>query len=180
MDWMDEVRLKMNKGNQIFFSPKDAFLQDLATLIGEQNHQTMVLWAFDFAEKAVQKLEERYPEDSSARKALATSKLWASGKVKMPVAKREILSCHAFAKKITSSEDIALCHAVGQACSVVHANGHAMGFPIYDLTAIVHQFGLENCKEQVEARKQAYIDKIIYWKEKYKEHPGPWADFMLK
>ena len=43
MDWMDEVRLKMNKGNQIFFSPKDAFLQDLATLIGEQNHQTMVL-----------------------------------------------------------------------------------------------------------------------------------------
>lgn len=99
MDWMDEVRVKTNKGNQILFSPKDAFLQDLATLIGEQNHQTMVLWAFDFAEKAVQKLEERYPEDSSARKALATSKLWASGKVKMPVAKREILKLPCLCEK---------------------------------------------------------------------------------
>ena len=177
---MDEVSAKMKKGNQIFFSPKDAFLQDLSTLICEQNHQTMALWAFDFAEEAVQKLEERFPEDSSARKALETYKLWAFGKVKMPVAKREILSCHAFAKKITSPEDIALCHAVGQACGVVHANGHAMGFPVYDLTAMVHQFGLKNCKEPVEARKQAYIGKIFYWKEKYKEHPGPWADFMLK
>ena len=127
------------------FSPKDAFLQGLVALTDEQNHQTMVLWAFDFAGETVQKLEEKYPEDSSTRKALETSKLWAFGKVKIPVAKREILSCHAFAKKITSTEDIVLCHAAGQACGVVHANGHAMGFPVYDLTAMIHRVGIE-CK----------------------------------
>ena len=43
MEWMDEVRMKMEKKKKIFFSPKDAFLQDLVALINEQNHQTMVL-----------------------------------------------------------------------------------------------------------------------------------------
>ena len=98
----------------------------------------------------------------------------------MPLAKREILNCHAFAKQIVSLEDIALYHAVGQACGVVHAKGHAMGFPVYDLTAMIHCFGIENCKEQIEDRKQIYIDKIIYWKQNHKEYSGTWADFMLK
>ena len=68
----------------------------------------------------MQKLEDKYPKDNSARKALETSKLWAFGKAKMPVAKREILNCHSFAKQLSSPEDIALCHAAGQACGVVH------------------------------------------------------------
>ena len=38
----------------------------------------------------------------------------------MPVAKKAILECHAMAKELTDIADIALCHAIGQACSVVH------------------------------------------------------------
>ena len=175
MDWMEDVRARLKRKNQILFSPKDAFLQDLGALIGEQNHRTMVLWAFDWAEEAVKRLEEKYPHDSSARSALEASKLWAAGKVKMPVAKREILNCHAFAKQLTSPEYIALCHAVGQACGVVHATGHAMGFPVYDLTAMVHRFGLEDCKGLIELRKQAYMGKILYWKQPEPTYAGEWA-----
>ena len=65
------------------------------------------------------------------------------------------------------------------AYAVVHAIGHTMGFSIY-VTALVHRFGLEGCKEPVEARKQTYIDKIIYWKQNHKEYLGAWPDFMLK
>ena len=67
-----------------------------------------------------------------------------------------------------------------QACGVVHVKGHTMGFPVYDLTAMVHQFGRDHCRGQVENRKQAYIDKIIYWKQHDKDYVEAWADFMLK
>ena len=64
----------------------------------------------------------------------------------MPVAKKAILDCHAAAKELSSLADIAHYHAVGQACGTVLANGHAIGYPIYDLTSIVRKYGIENCK----------------------------------
>jgi hypothetical protein len=179
-DWIETIKGKLKKKNQILFSKDCDYLQDLMALIGKQNHKTMVLWAFEFAEETVNKLEEKYPNENRPRKALETTKLWASGKVKMPTAKQEILKCHAFAKEIISQEDIALCHSVGQACGVVHANGHAIGFPIYDLTAIVYKYGIENCKEHIENRKKEYIKRIVYWEEHYQNYSMDWANFMLK
>ena len=61
--------------------------------------------------------------------------LWASGKIKMRLAQRKILDCHAFAKEIENKED----------------------------TAIIYKHGIENCKDAVEQRKQEYIEKkVIY------------------
>lgn len=106
--------------------------------------------------------------------------LWASGKIKMRLAQRKILDCHAFAKEIENKEDIAICHSVGQACAVVHTDGHAIGYPIYDFTAIIYKYGIENCKDAVEQRKQEYIEKIIYWNEHQCGYQGTWTGFMLK
>ena len=69
------------------------------------------------------------------------------------------MDCHAFAKEIDKKEDIAICHAIGQACAVVHTAGHAIGYPIYDLTAIIYRLGIENCAQTVEKRKQDYMDR---------------------
>ena len=90
--------------------------------------------------------------------------------------KRQILACHAAAKQVTGREDAALCHAVGQACSVVHTAGHALGFPIYELTAIVYRHGLERCAGAVEARRQEYITRLFYWSERC--DAGEWAKFL--
>lgn len=105
---------------------------------------------------------------------------WAEGKIKMRLAQRKILDCHAFAKEIDCKEDIAICHAIGQACGVVHATGHAIGYPIYDLTSIIYRNGIEKCSEVVEMRKREYIDKLFYWKEHLGDYNGDWAAFMLK
>lgn len=59
----------------------------------------------------------------------------------------------------------------------MHTAGHAIGYPIYDLTSIVYKYGLENA---VEERKQEYIEKIIYWNEHLCDYQERWADFMLK
>lgn len=178
MDWTDSVRLRLKRRNQLLFQPKDEYLQDLASLVCLQPHKVLVLWAFELAGETVQILEQKYPQEKSPQNALEVSKLWAAGKIKMPVAKREILRCHAFAKTIFSLEDIARFHAVAQACSVVHTVGHAMGYPIYDLTAIVRSLGLENCCEAVERRRQSYEEKLLFWSAQVKNRTQPWAEFM--
>jgi len=180
MDWMEEVNSNLKRKRQVLFSKDSIFLQDLELLLRNQSHRAVVLWAFDFAEETVKKLEAKYPSESRPRLALEASKLWASGQIKMPVAKKEILNCHAVAKEIHSLEDIALCHAVGQACSTVHARGHALGFPIYDLTAIVRSYGAAYCKTPVEIRKQEYIERIMYWGSHYEHYTEDWAGFMLR
>ena len=85
-----------------------------------------------------------------------------------------------FAKEIEDKEDIAICHSIGQACAVVHTAGHAIGYPLYDLTAIIYRYGIERCKDAVEQRKQEYIEKVTYWNIHLGDYQGTWADFMLK
>ena len=144
--------------------------------ISEQNHKVLTLWALDLALELVNYLEEKYSNEDRFRIALDKTKLWAQGEIKMPEAKRAILNCHAVAKELTNKEDIALCHAIGQACGVVHTVGHAIGLPIYELTAIVYKYGIDNCKDKLINRKNEYIDKIYYYQEHYKEYQK-WAKF---
>lgn len=179
MDWMGEVTQKIARKNQILFSTQSVLLQDLSLLAQEQTRRTLVLWAFDLAEEAVDCLEEKYPAEQRPRSALEASKLWAQGKIKMPVAKKEILCCHAMAKEVNSPEDKALCHAIGQACSVVHTRGHAMGFPIYELTALVHRYGPEKWKEAIESRNRQYLEKLCFWRDNSQKQ-WEWAAFLQK
>ena len=180
MNWMDEVTVKLKRKNQILFARDSQYLQDLTLLFQEQNHRVMTLWALNFAAESVAELEEKYPKEQRPGEALAAAWDWATGRIKMRWAQRKILDCHAFAKEIEQKEDIAICHAIGQACSVVHTAGHAIGYPIYDLTAIIYKLGIENCAEAVEKRKQEYIDRVLYWNEHCSCDKNEWASFMKK
>ena len=180
MDWLDEARIKLKRKNQILFAKDAEFLQDLTMLFREQNHRVMVLWALDFAAGSVAQLEETYPNEPRPKEALDAARAWAAGKIKMRLAQRKILDCHALAKELDSREDIALCHAVGQACAVVHTAGHAIGYPMYDLSAIVYRLGIENCADAVEQRKREYIDRLFYWNTHADGYEGEWAQFLLK
>ena len=125
-------------------------------------------------------LAEKYPEDHRPREAVGASRAWAAGEIKMPIAKQAILSCHAMAKELTNPADIARCHAVGQACSVVHTAGHALGYPMYALTAMVLEHGLDDCREPIEQRLMDYEQRIRYWMEYEKNCQQYWAGFLKK
>lgn len=180
MNWLDEVRSRQKRGNRILFSKDCVFLQELEALFCEQNHRIMVLWALDFAAQSAARLEEKYPGQARPGFALDAAREWAAGKIRMREAQRKILDCHAFAKELEDPEGIALCHAVGQACSVVHTAGHAMGYPIYDLSAIVYRLGVEQCAQAVEARMQAYEQRLLYWRAHEREYQDGFADFLRK
>ena len=180
MNWTDEAAVRLKKKNQILFAKDSEYLQDFIMLLQSQDHRVVALWAFDFAEESINAVSEKYPKECRPREALEAAKDWAAGRIKMRIAQRKILDCHAFAKEIDCKEDIAMCHAIGQACATVHTVGHAIGYPIYDLSAIIYKLGLEYCKGAVEQRKQEYIDKLFYWNEHLNEYKGEWADFMMR
>ena len=84
------------------------------------------------------------------------------------------------AKELTAPADISRCHAVGQACSVVHTAGHALGYPMYELTAIVLEQGLDNYRDAVEHRVMYYEQRLRYWMEFEKTCQQNWAGFLKK
>ena len=163
--WLAEVIAKANRKNQLLFSKDSLLLDNLRHLTDLTNRRVLILWALELAEETVLQLTEKYPEDHRPREAIAASRAWAAGEIKMPIAKRAILNCHAMAKELTDLADIARCHAVGQACSVVHTAGHALGYPMYELTAIVLEQGLDNCRDAVERRVMYYEKRLRYWTE---------------
>lgn len=179
MDWMRDVERRWKRKNKMFFNKESELLQELMITIDEQDHGTLILWSLELAEESLRQLEAKYPFELRPRKAIETCKEWAYGEIKMPVAKRAILNCHAFAKEITNASDIALCHAIGQACSVVHTRGHALGYPIYELTAIVHQVGMEECPGVLEKRVQYYLDRLNAWGQYDGEAKNGFASFIV-
>ena len=180
MDWLEEVRERQKRKNQILFGKDSDFLWDLRMLLEGQPHTVVTLWALDLAEETVGLLKGKYPGEARPEQALLAARDWAAGRVKMRFAQRKILDCHALAKELDSKENAALCHAVGQACAVVHTAGHAMGYPMYELTALVCRYGLGGCSEFVEARKREYISRLIYWVEHEKDGERTWAAFLTK
>ena len=169
LDWMESVKARLKRKNQVLFSPKDDLLAPLALLLEGQDRRAVVLWAFALVEETVERLEQKYPGEDRPRTTLELCRLWAAGTVKMPQAKAAILACHALAREWDSPEDIALCHAVGQGCSVVHTAGHAMGYPIYELTALVCALGPDRCRAAVDTRAQIYLDRLLYWQDHWRE-----------
>lgn len=96
----------------------------------------------------------------------------------MPAAKRAILDAHAVAKEIDDSVYGALCHAIGHACATVHVETHALGLPLYELTAIVFKLGKDGYQKQVQEKINYYLQNLIYWQENIDKLDIKWASFL--
>ena len=178
MEWFEDVRSRAKRKNKVLFLPGDRLLDELSALAERADRRALVVWALDLAAEAAPRLKELLPDEKRPAEALDLAWLWARGKVKMPIAKRAILACHAVAKEDIGPEAAALCHAVGQACAVVHARGHALGFAVYELSAIARRDGVENCAAAVQERVREYMARLLQAQEAAPGAPGPWAKFL--
>ena len=178
--WLTEVKVRVKRKNAILFTKDYSLLAPLLSLAEGANRRALILWALDLAEEITLQLEKSYPTDPRPRQALDAARAWATGYIKMPLARCAILDCHAMAKELDSPADAARCHAVAQACSVVHTSGHALGLPIYELTALVMEHGLDNCHDAVESRASHYVNLLRYWLEQEPQTELPWAGFLKK
>ena len=177
---MNDVRMLYRRGNRLLFNRNSACLQPLLADFRRESRRALVCWALARAESPVALLASRYPKDGRPMDALRLSRLWAEGKIKMPLARQAILQVHAMAREVSSPADEALCHAVGQGCAAVHAEDHAIGLALYELTAIVLDRGLDQCEAAVEARIAAYAACLADSRREAADPGRPWADFLAK
>ena len=178
MDWLDTVKVRAKRKNKVLFMPGDAVFDALAPLTERAGRRALVLWALSLAEEALPRLQALLPGETRPMESVLLARLWARGEVKMPAAKAAILACHAVARENVSAEAAALCHAVGQACAVVHARGHALGFAVYELTAIARREGVEECRAAVEGRVREYAAQLARAQAGAQSASGPWAKFL--
>lgn len=174
-----DVEIKLKKRNKLLFSRDSQCLQELIKLIQLQNHRTIVMWALDCAKLPLEQFEAKYPEERRPRICLDLCETWARGKIKMPIAKQAILDSHTVAKEIEDNEYGALCHAIGHAGATVHVETHALGLPIYELTAIVLKYGKDDFPKPVSEKINYYYSRLLYWKENIYDLGFDWADFLL-
>ena len=168
-----QARLK--RGNRILFSPQDECLLPLSHRLAEADRRTITLWALSFAEEIAHSLASC---GDGPFRAVFAARAWAAGEITMPSARREILACHALARECGNAADAALCHAVGQGCSVVHTVRHAMGLPVYELTALALRFGAEEGGTAIAARTEEYVARLNKFASR--DRAGEkWAKFIV-
>jgi len=73
-----------------------------------------------------------------------------------------ILDAHAVAKEINDDECGALSHAIGHAGATVHVETHALGLPIYELTALVLKYGKDGYQKPVRDKIDYYCQRLLY------------------
>lgn len=159
--WMDDLRRWYEKGNVLLFRKDSEILLALSKLLDSVSHDVAIRWALDLAEGSVILLEGRYPKESRPRTALESAIDWTLGGIGMMEARRAFLDCHSFAKELSSREDVAVCRAIAQACSVVHTKAHSLGYPMYDLTSLVHRHGVDGCERIIIDRVDEYMDLLF-------------------
>ena len=175
---INDVREKYRRGNWLLFSRDSVCLQELIQLICLQKHRTIVMWIFECVEQPVALLKSHYAEERRPEEAIHLCKLWAEGKVKMPIAKKALLQVHTMAKELKDPVEITLCHAVGQACATVHVETHAVGFVFYELTAIVQKMGIDDCEYALENKIEKYLSSLKSWQDRIDTRTYQWADFL--
>jgi len=169
------------RNRRILFDRNSECLQPLLTLIEKQKHKTLVLWALEYAQELTNKFEEKYPNEQRPRQAVETCRAWAQGKIKMPIAKKAIHAVHNAATQI--ADDIVYCsiaRAIGQAIATVHVETHAIGGPIYALTALVRESSSENPQTKITNECSRLQERLLYWETNVEAVQTPWADFLLR
>ncbi|OCN05271.1 hypothetical protein A4S06_09190 [Erysipelotrichaceae bacterium MTC7] len=178
MDWFEEIEARYKRKNAILIGQDSKLLQPLDEACKQASRQVVVLWGLDYARKLAVQLQPRYPDETIITDVVDKAECWAQGMCKMPEAKRKILDIHALAKRMDDKVDVALCHAIGQACSIVHTPTHALGLPIYQITALVHLYGLDGCKSKIERQVLEYMNCLNDWLVHKDDCKRTWATFL--
>lgn len=172
-----DVEKRLKKKNKMLFSRDSECLQELLRLIELQKHRTLVMWALECAQIPLEQIEKTYLDEHRPRRALELCGAWAKREIKMPPAKQAILDAHTTAKEVNDDVFAALCHAVGHGGATVHVETHAIGLPIYELTATV----LANADYQVliVEKIQYYYERLLFWQENIDAQPRQRASFLV-
>ncbi len=142
----------MVKTRKMLRDRDDPCIQALMGLIETQSKTTLARWAIDYAEQVILPLwQKHFPEDQRPKDAIQAARVWLEGDIKLPAAKRAILSCHAAARSADGQPAAqAAARAIGQSASTIHSARHCIGLACYGAIAVAYdQVGTDVAFEEV-------------------------------
>ena len=157
---VSDAQRRLRAGGSLLFRKDSPALAVLSDELDRSDRRTVTVWALSLADEVARVLSTVHPEDPRPSVAVDMCDRWSRGLVLMPEARRAILDVHAMARGLPPV-DAALCHAVGQGCSVVHTTGHALGLPMYELSAIVRSVAPTDAPEAVASRVSEYRSELV-------------------
>jgi hypothetical protein len=112
--------------------------KEMLDLVNKTDQKTLAVWAIDCAIRVLPFFEEKYPQDSRPRQALAVLQAWIdTGVFNMAVIRRASLDSHAAARDVgADSPARSTARAAGQAVATAHVPRHAYGSALYAQQAI--------------------------------------------
>ncbi len=152
------IEQRIRNKRKILFEACDDCLQPLDEALKKASHKVNILFAFRCLEDLSIILKEKSVDVELLSHALRDAKSWASGDLKMPVVKKQILEIHHNAKQQTDKVIEAYLHAFAQGLSVIHTKKHAMGLPVYSLTGYVRGLEPNQYNEVISDKIKEYID----------------------
>jgi hypothetical protein len=167
---------------KLLVTGESVFLQPIKKLVEKQKQRTLVMWTIECAEEVLPIFESKFPEDHRPREALEAAKAWASGEIKMPLAKK---AAHASHKAATAAGDEnpaarAAARAIGHVVGTIHVETHAMGFVFYAITAYIYMNNHENTEKVIAKKCDWLYYRLKYWEENIDQVERKWAPFLLK
>lgn len=104
--------------------------------LSEADRANLALWAADCAERVLWLFERERPDDGRPRAALARTRAFGLGELKIGEAIRQRLGKGSAARDAESAVAGAAAKAAGQASAVCHMGAHALGAAAYALDAV--------------------------------------------
>ena len=118
------------------------FTERIDHQIFRPNQKVLAIWAADCTERVLPYFEDRYPEDSRPREAIAALHEWIrTGVFSMAVIRKASLGAHAAAKGKKETDAVFAAHAAGQAVGTAHVVTHALGASLYCIRAVADHSG---------------------------------------
>jgi hypothetical protein len=112
----------------------------IAKLAVKTDHETLMVWACDCAERALPYFENKYPKDDRPRKAIEAGRAWARTSIfHMADIRKASLDAHAAARDAWGAGQDAACfaaRAAGHAVATAHVDAHAFCGADYAIKAI--------------------------------------------
>lgn len=102
-----------------------------------RDRRLLALEAADRAEGVLFFFEEKHPNDSRPRQAIAAARSWARGEMKVSEARKMAFAAHAAARSTDHPGACAAARSAGHAAATAHVADHASAAADYALKALI-------------------------------------------
>ncbi len=103
--------------------------------LDQSDHQALVLWATDCAERVLPYFEEKFPKDDRPKQAIAAGRAWVRGEITMSEARAAAFAAHAAARDADQPAARAAARSAGHAAATAHVPAHATHAATYAVSA---------------------------------------------